>query len=175
MTSPATGVTTSVPAALSRLVLGWGFAAAAAWWMLSIQPAAGPAATVFGRQLTKADLPAMPLFVAGGLLSVLAVIGHRSRPATISTVLLCMFGFAGWLGVWWLAIEPTGNGAVIAPITPRHGISESDVVVIPTILVSAVCGLFGLLELLRSAAPFPSEAGDPAVPFQSLFGSSDGR
>lgn len=142
---------TSVAAALGRLVLGWAFGAAAVWWVLSVQPAGNPVATVLNRQLTKADLPALPLLVAGGLLSVLAVVGRREWSGTVSTVMLSLFGVMGWLAMWWLAIEPAGDGNVIAPITPRHGITESDLVVIPTVLLAAACGVFGLFELLRSA------------------------
>ena len=156
-------MTSTVLAALGRLVLGWWFASAALWWVLSVQPASGPVATILNRNLTKADLPAFPLLVAGGLLSVLAVVGRRARPAAISTVLLSMFGLAGWLAVWWLAIEPAGEGAVLAPITPSHGITESDILAVPTLLISAACGIYGLFELVRSAltssrAQLPTEA-----------------
>jgi hypothetical protein len=144
-------MTSTLLAALGRLVLGWWFAAAALWWVLSVQPATGPVATILNRTLTKADLPAVPLLVAGGLLSVLAVVGRRPRSAAISTVLLSMFGLTGWLAVWWLTIEPAGEGAVLAPITPSHGITESDIVAVPTLLISAACGIYGLFELVRSA------------------------
>lgn len=142
---------TSVAAGLGRLALGWAFAAAALWWVLSVQPAAGPVATVLDRQVTKADLPALPLLATGGLLSVLAVVGRREWSGTVSAVLLSIFGVTGWLAMWWLAIEPAGDGALIAPITPSHGITESDLVVVPTIVIAAACAMFGVFELLRSA------------------------
>ena len=167
-------MTSTVTAALGRLVLGWGFAALGLLWVLSVQPATGPAATVFVRELTKADLPALPLLVAGGLLSVLAVVGRRARSATISTLFLCLFGAVGWLSMWWLAIEPAGEGAVVVPVTPGHGITESDVVVIPAVVLAAVCGLFGLFELLRSMLPEPAADGsDPGVPVQAFFRSTE--
>lgn len=144
-------LTPSPLAALARLVLGWGFAATALWWVLSVQPAGGPVATILNRQLTKADLPALPLLAAGGLLSVLAVVARHSRSATIATGMLSLFGTTGWLAMWWLAIEPAGDGAVLAPITPAHGITESDIVVVPTVLIAAGCGIYGLVELVRSA------------------------
>ncbi len=166
-------MTSTVVAALARLVLGWGFAAAALWWVLSVQPATGPVATLLGRQLTKADLPALPLLVAGGLLSVLAVVGRRARSAAVATLLLSLFGASGSLALWWLAIEPAGEGQVVAPITPQHGITESDLVVIPTVVFAAACGVFGLVALVRSAIPLPA-AGEPEAPLlQAMFGSAD--
>lgn len=166
--------TTTVSAALARLALGWAFAAAALWWVLSTQTTTGPVVTVLGRQLTKADLPALPLVVAGGFLSVLAVIGRRSRPAAASMVLLSMFGVSGWVALWWLAIEPTGDGSVIAPLSPSQGITESDVIVIPTVLVAAASGLGGLIALWQSASPYrAADAPDAPVPLQSFFGSAD--
>lgn len=168
-------MTSTVLGALTRLVLGWGFAGAALWWVLSVQPAAGPAASLLGRQLTKADLPALPLVIAGGLLSILAVVGRRARSAIISTVLLSLFGLSGWLAMWWLAIEPTGDGDVIAPITPRHGLTESDVVVLPTVAVAAICGIVGLAALWHAAVPYRTsgDPGDQPSAVQAFFGLTD--
>jgi hypothetical protein len=157
-------MTSTVVAGLARLVLGWGFAAAALWWVLSVQPASGPVATILNRQLTKADLPALPLLAAGGLLSILAVVGRQPRPAMISTVLLSLFAVTGWMAMWWLAIEPAGEGAVLAPITPSHGITQSDIVVFPTILMAATCGVGGLVGLVLSAtAEEPRGSTDASV------------
>lgn len=167
-------MTSTVPAALARLMLGWAFAAAALWWVLSVQPAEGPAATVLGRELTKADLPALPLLVTGALLNILAVMGRRARAATASTLLLSLSGVTGWIAMWWLAIEPTGDGAVVAPLTPRHGITESDLVAIPTAVFAVACGVVGLIELWRSASPYPpTEGPDAAVSVETLFGSTE--
>lgn len=171
-------MTSTVTAALSRLVLGWAFVGSALWWVLSVQPSTGPVVTLFDRHITKADLPALPLLVTGLLLSVLAVVGRRARRATVSTVLLSLSGVTGWLALWWVAIEPAGDGALIAPITPTHGVTESDIIVIPTMLVAALCGLLGVVQLIRSAAPYPGDGvdgagGDAGLPLTALFGSPD--
>jgi hypothetical protein len=77
---------------------------------------------------------------------------------------LSLFAVTGWMAMWWLAIEPAGEGAVLAPITPSHGITQSDIVVFPTILMAATCGVGGLVGLVLSAtAEEPRGSTDASV------------
>jgi hypothetical protein len=167
-------MTTTVVAALSRLVLGAAYASAALLWVLATHPQTVALVTLGGRQLTRADLPAVPLLCAGALLAVLAVVGRRARAAAAATVLLAAFGAVGWLGTWWLAVAPEGEGDIVAPISPSHGVTESDLVAVPTLLVAVVCGLAGLLALWRAAASEPDRGdGEGTVAVRALFGGRD--
>lgn len=172
-------MTSSIPAALTRLVLGWAFVGAGLWWVFSVEPGTRVMFTLLNREFTTADLPALPLLVAGVLLSVLAVVGRRARRATVATVLLFLSGVTGWVAVWWLAIEPAGGGAVFPPLTPAPGITVSDSVVIATTVMAAVCGLGGLVELARSAVPVESayvdrdEGADSSFALATFFRSED--
>ena len=142
---------TTVGAALLRLLLGCGFAVAAVGWLFVTEPGHRVLLEVGGRQLTRLDAAATPLLVTASLLVALAVVGRQAKPATTATVWFVLAGVVGWVGMWWVSSEPLGEGEVLAKVSETHGLTQSDLLALPFLLIAGSCGVAGLVELARSS------------------------
>lgn len=135
---------------LLRGTLGAALFAWAVVWILSASSDKRTLVTIGGHPLTRVDLPAVPLALAGLALIGLAVAGRATRPARAAAVLLVVAGVSGWFAVGWLSQTPIAEGQVLARLSRRHGLTESDLVVLPVLAVGMLAGLAGLVEALRA-------------------------
>lgn len=134
-------------------MLGACFAVAAFAWLFATEPTHRVLLEVAGKQLTRLDLAAAPLFATAGLLVLLSVLGRQARSARAATVWFVLAGGVGWVGLWWVNSDPLGEGEVLTKVSETHGLTQSDLLALPFLLIAGVCGVAGLQGLLRSAAP----------------------
>jgi hypothetical protein len=106
---------------------------------------------VDGHALTRVDLAVVPMLLASGSLLALAAVGRNREPARAATVWFTPAGLVGWIGIWWVVSDPLGEGSTVAPVTPSHGLTESDVLALPVLAVAGLCGAAGVVLLVRSA------------------------
>ena len=121
------------------------------WWLFTTPNTERALVSVFGRQVTRADLPAAPLMVTGIGLVVLACIGWRARDARLATVYLVLFGVAGTGAAWWLSVDRSREGVTLLKLGHSHGVTESDLLALPFVAVAVACAVGGLYALRRSA------------------------
>jgi hypothetical protein len=145
-------MTTTRAAVALRLLLGAAFAVLAVAWLFTTEPTGRILGDVRGHLLTRADLAVVPMLLASASLFLLAAVGRARRPARAATVWFTLAGLVGWIGIWWVASDPLGEGTTVAPLTRSHGLTESDLLALPVLAVAGLCGAAGVVALLRSAA-----------------------
>jgi hypothetical protein len=126
------------------------FAAAGVAWLLATVPERRVLLTVGDHYFTRQDLPAIPLLAASALLLVLAVTSGAERPAWAATVLLGLAGVLGCIGLWWLSADPLGEQGTVLRLTRAHGVTLSDLMAAPILMIAAICAAVGVVNLVRS-------------------------
>lgn len=124
--------------------------AAATAWVFTTESDRRPLLSVGARQLTRVDLPAVPLALTGALLLVVAVLGRHARPARSAALWLVAAAVLGWIAVGWLSEEPVEEGRVLAEVSATHGVTESDLAALPVLAAGLLSGLVGAVQALRS-------------------------